>query len=375
MPFQIVRNDITRMKVDAIVNTANPHPVIGAGTDHAIHSAAGPQLLEARKAIGDIAPGCAVETPAFDLDAKYVLHTVGPFWQGGERGETALLRRAYDAALTLADRLGCASVAFPLMAAGSYAFPREVAMKTAIGAFTDFLLDHEMTIYLVVFGKRATGLAGSLFDGVKNYIDDHYANEKAREEYGDYDVLTERPRADWIRRREAILSTSQAYRPNAAPDMAAAPPGGAASKRKAKPAQRPEAEADAETAAGSLEDYLRLHESTFPEYLIDLLRERGGKDSTVYHRAQISKQLFNKIINNKDYHPKKNTVIQLAIGLRLNLPQTQALLGKAGYVLTSSNKADLVVQYYISRGVFNVVEINIALFDCGLPPLSTGLVS
>ena len=170
MPFQITRNDITKVEADAIVNTANPSPVIGGGTDYAIHTAAGPELLEARKQIGEIRVGQSVATPAFRLSAKYVLHTVSPVWIDGKHQEEENLRRAYDSALALADSLGCRSVAFPLMAAGTYGFPHDLALSVAIRAFTDFLLDHEMRIDLVLFNGKAFGMASSLFDGIPRNI-------------------------------------------------------------------------------------------------------------------------------------------------------------------------------------------------------------
>ena len=360
MPFQIIRNDITKVEADAIVNTANPEAVIGGGTDRAIHKAAGPELLEARKEIGEIDIGQSVATPAFQLSAKYVLHTVSPAWIDGHHREEELLRKAYDAALQLAEKLKCKSVAFPLMAAGTYGFPHELALSVAVRAFTDFLLEHEMQIYLVLFNARAFGMAGSLFDGLKSYIDDNYVAERSEEEY----LADERPCANAsgrFRGRKEYAESLQRERWRARRgtiDACAAPPA---------PLESPKA------AAASLEDVLKQHEKTFSEYLLDLLRERDGKDSEVYKRAEVSKQLFSKILNNPDYQPTKSTVIQLALGLQLDLPQTQKLLGKAGYALTRSSKADLVVQYYIEREIYSVTFINEALFDCGLPLLKTGL--
>ena len=184
MPLKIIRNDITKVAADAIVNTANPLPCVGTGTDQAIHEAAGTELLEERKRIGRIEAGCAAATPAFRLPAKYVLHTVSPSWNGGTHGEAELLRRAYDAALSLAELLRCASVAFPLMAAGSYGFPLDLALSIAIQAFTDHLMEHELTIYLVLFNGKAFDLASSLFDDLKSYIDDHYVEARSKKEYG-----------------------------------------------------------------------------------------------------------------------------------------------------------------------------------------------
>ena len=346
MPLQIIRNDITKVAADAIVNTANPRPVIGAGTDSALHAAAGPGLLQARREIGDITPGCAAATPAFDLPARWVLHTVGPVWIDGAHAEPALLRSAYDAALTLAEQLACRSVAFPLMGAGSYGVPRDLALSVALGAITDFLLEHDMTVFLVLFNGEAFDLAGALFADLKSYVDANYVEAQQRKEYGS----APRP----FRRREA-----------------AAPAGSFAS------AARETFDAScampmASAANSDLDALLRTSESTFSEFLLDLLKERSGKDSEVYKRAEISKQLFSKILSNRDYQPTKSTAIQLAIGLQLDLNRTQKLLEKAGYALTRSSKADLVVQYYIERGVYSVTFINEALYDCALPLLKTG---
>ena len=351
MPFEIVRGDITKLRVDAIVNTANPHPVIGAGTDAAIHRAAGPGLLEARKRIGDILPGQSAATRAFGLPARYVLHTVSPAWQDGAHGETALLRRAYNAALELAQKRRCRTVAFPLTAAGSYGFPKELALSTAIGAFTDFLLEYDMQIYLVLPDDEAFRLTGDLFDDLKSYVDDNYvAEHTAAESVAD-------------RRREYRLQNAGVYEEaeESAPcDLAAPVP---------RPGRKLYAKESA-SAAGSLRDYLDQRESTFTEHLLDLLKEKGEKDSTVYHRAQMSRQLFNKIINKRDYQPTKNTAIQLAIGLQLDLSQTQKLLEKAGYALTRSSRSDLVVQYFIQHREYSIVAINTALYDCDLPLLT-----
>ena len=124
--------------------------------------------------------------------------------------------------------------------------------------------------------------------------------------------------------------------------------------------------------SSSLDDFLKQREKTFSEYLLDLLKERNGKDSEVYKRAEVSRQLFSKILNTPDYQPTKSTAIQIALGLQLDLAQTQKLLAKAGYALTRSSRADLVVQYYIERKIYSVTFINAALDDCGLPLLKTG---
>lgn len=210
MPFVIVRNDITRMCVDAIVNTANPRPMIGSGTDSMIHKKAGLGLLEARKGIGDIEVGSAAVTPAYDLQARYVIHTVGPVWEGGEYGEERLLRSCYDNALRLALELGCQSVAFPLISAGNYGFPKDRALRIAIAAFSEFLLEQEMQIYLVVFDRRAYQLSEQLFQGVASYIDQHYVDRCERASYGASNAHMESRRPSCrMGKTMAVISASQ----------------------------------------------------------------------------------------------------------------------------------------------------------------------
>ena len=375
MPFEIVRNDITRIAADAIVNTANPKPLIGGGTDGAIHYAAGPRLLEARKKIGDIAVGTARKTPAFDLPARYVLHTVAPEWIDGAHGEEALLRQAYDAALALAQSLHCRSAAFPLLSAGTYGFPPEKALAVAIGAFTDFLQKHEMRIILTVFGQDAFIAAKRLFYDLKTYVDDRYVDLAEEKEYGGSDAFSARRREAARLKRPGTAQGFETARLDHVNRPKEGAPHSAARADLWDRAEAPEPAMEMLAADTDLESILNGAESTFSEYLLDLLKECGEKDSDVYRRAEISRQLFHKIVNKKDYQPTKSTAIQLALGLRLDLPGTQKLLERAGYSLTRSSKTDLVVQCFIERGEYSIVAINLALYDCGLPLLKTGSAS
>ena len=184
MPFEIVRNDITNMCVDAIVKSANPRPVVGLGTDSSIHEKAGPELLVARQKIGPIPMGQAAITSAFRLHAKYVIHTVGPVWDGGSYGEEALLRSCYDQSLKLALEHDCKSIAFPLIATNNYGFPKDKALQIAVSAFSAFLLEHEMMIYLVVFDRGAYKLSEKLVSSIASYIDDHYVDLWEESTYG-----------------------------------------------------------------------------------------------------------------------------------------------------------------------------------------------
>ena len=326
MPFVIVRNDITNMRVDAIVNTANPRPVIGLGTDSMIHEKAGPGLLEARKAIGPIEVGSAAVTPAFDLQAKYVIHTVGPVWEGGAHGEERLLRSCYDNALKLAVERGCQSIAFPLISSGNYGFPKDRALGIAIAAFSEFLLEQEMQIYLVVYDRRAFRLSEQLFQGVASYIDQHYVDECHR----------------------ALYSMSDGTRELRQP------------RRRM---EKPMAVCESAPMPCSLEDFLKTKDVGFTEKLLELIQKRGMKNSAVYKKANISKQHFSKIVNDPNAKPSKPTAIALALALELDLAGTKDLIGRAGYALTNSSTFDLIIRYFIEHKQYNVVEINIALYE------------
>ena len=213
MPFEIVRNDITKMSVDAIVNSANPRPVVGLGTDSSIHEKAGPELLAARQKIGPIAVGRAAITPAFRLPAKYVIHTVGPVWDGGSYGEEMLLRSCYDQSLKLALEHGCKSIAFPLIATNNYGFPKDKALQLAVAAFSEFLLEHEMLIYLVVFDRSAYRLSEKLVSSIASYIDDHYLEVWEEATYG----AAPRREASIRRRRDMDLYRECSVCENTAP--------------------------------------------------------------------------------------------------------------------------------------------------------------
>lgn len=345
MPFQIVRNDIVNMQVDAIVNTANPRPVIGAGTDAGIHKKAGPELLEARKKIGDIPVGSAVITPGFCLDSKYVIHTVGPVWRGGQDGEAEKLRCCYDNSLKLAAEHGCRSIAFPLISSGTYGFPKGKALQIAIAAFSEFLPEHEMDIYMVVFDRDAFTLSEKLFQSVESYIDENYVAEKELQERAsprNWGFSRELREVEYQRRRTEEFQVCSAPAPCPAP-----------------------------CAPLSLDDLMKQTDAGFSETLLKLIDKTGKKDSEIYKKAMISKQHFSKIRNNPDYKPTKSTAIALALALELDLEGTKDLIGRAGYALTKSSKADLIISYYIERGMYNVVEIDCVLFQYDQPLLGS----
>ena len=354
MPFEIVRNDITNMEVDTIVNAANPRPIIGYGVDSGVHKKAGDQLLVARKKIGDIAFGEAAITPAFNLSAKYVIHAVSPIWQDGKKNEAQLLENCYVNSLQLALEHKCESIAFPLLSAGNHGFPKDLALQTAINVFSKFLMKHEMQIYLVVFGKQSFALFEKLFHSVQSYIDETYIQEKSLEEYG---VTNKRDvrELELLQLREAMSRRRKAeLEYNILADEVCE--------------ESTEYEALAPTAAPrKLEDLMKEIDETFSEALIRLIDQKGLKDPEVYKKANIDRKFFNKIKNNKHYKPSKSTCVAFAIALELNLDETRDLIGKAGYALTHSSKFDIIIEYFILEGNYNTFEINEVLFTFEQP--------
>lgn len=357
MPFQIIRNDITRVSADAIVNTANPSPVVGGGTDTAIYKAAGmEQLLAERRKIGDIARGDAVATPAFGLKAKYIIHTVGPVWKGGDRGEVEILRSCYEKSLQLALDLKCESIAFPLISAGVYDFPKDLALTTAISVINPFLLQHEMNVIMVVFNEEAFQLSGRLVDNVRSYIDRNYVENAYGFEYGSYNrapVSSAAVHADKEKPRESFKDRIL--------------------KRRRREVTADEAPMAAESAPYaskvSIDDLLDTPEKTFQEKLFEIIDERQLTGPQVYN-GYITRQVYSKIQSDRNYHPNKYTAIALCLSLHLSLDETMDLIGRAGWTLSPSSKADLIVKACILNQEYNVINIDLILFDYHCPELA-----
>lgn len=329
MPFTIVRNDIANMRSDAIVNTANPEPVIGYGTDSAIHAKAGPELLQARQRIGRILTGDAAITSAYELNAKYVIHTVGPVWEGGGCHEEAALRSCYEKCLRLACKKRCKSIAFPLISTGTYGFPKDKALQIAVDVFRHFLQEQEMDIYLVVFNREAYQLSESLTSRVASYIDENYVST-----------------------REKIAEGQRYLRTMCLKPMALS-----GEERCAPPPMAPCA------AAVDLKEMLKQADAGFSETLLRLIDETGKKDAQIYKRANVSKQHFSKIRNNRDYKPTKATALAFAIALELDLEKTRDLIGRAGYALSNSSKFDLIIRFFIEQRNYDIFEINATLYE------------
>ena len=344
MPFAIVRNDITKMQVDAIVNSANPRAIVGGGVDRAIHQAAGAELLAARKKIGNIPTGTAAVTPAYRLHARYVIHTVGPVWQDGSHGERELLSRAYQNSLRLAAERDCSSIAFPLLSAGVFGCPSEIAIAAAVQAIRDFLQEHDMDVYLVVFDRKSFKISDTLFDDVQSYLDERYVAELLEEEYrGD-----DRDHRIAACHEEAYLDATEACVSEAAPMFAAK---------------------DADAGARSLEHLLDDIDDTFSETLLRLIDLKGKSDPEIYKRANVDRKHFSKIRNNPAYQPSKNTALTFAVALELDLDETRDFIGRAGYALSRSSKMDVIVEYFIERKEYDIFTINETLFAFQQPLL------
>lgn len=323
MPLHIVRNDITTMKVDAIVNAANESLLGGGGVDGAIHRAAGPELLAECRTLGGCQTGRAKLTRAYRLPAKYVIHTVGPVWRGGGHGEQELLASAYRSALELALAHGCGSAAFPLLSSGAYGYPKAQALKTAVDTIGDFLLGHDMTVYLVVYDRAAYDIGGKLFADIAAYIDDRYV-----------DVHTDSRETQ--RRRMAMASMPMEEAECMPAPCAMAPPG--------------------------LDEVLSKLDESFSQMLLRKIDERGMTDAQCYKKANIDRKLFSKIRSDVYYKPSKPTAMAFAVALELPLDEARELLSKAGFAFSHASKFDIIVEYFIARENYNIFEINEALF-------------
>lgn len=349
MPFKIIRDDITKVKADAIVNPVNPEVCIGGGVESAIYQAAGKEkLLEARKELGRLQPGKVGVTEAFNLDAKYIVHVSGLYWKGGNSFEARCLKECYEKALKAALDKGCKSIAFPLLGTGTYGFPKDIGLDVAVSTFTEFLEEYEMDITLVVFGNDAVNVSGKLVDEVRSFVDDKYVKEALETEYKEdrniecYALPNE---------RFHLLLKEETY------DLL-----DNACTKDTSSAKQP----------GSLEAALKnIYKESFEKHLQQLINKKGLRNSEVYAAANISKQYFSKLLKGQ-VKPSKDKMLALAVGLRLNMDEVVDFLRIAGYALSPISQTDTVVEYFIRKQEYNVLKINIVLFDYGLEPLSNG---
>ena len=355
MPLLLVRNDITRMTVDAIVNAANPSLLGGGGVDGAIHRAAGPELLKECRTLGGCQTGDAKITGAYRLHARYVIHTVGPIWRGGGHGEEHLLRSCYRRSLELAADRGCETVAFPLISSGVYGYPKADAFRVATEAISAFLADHDLTVYLVLF-DRAAYLQGDRFGDVQSFIDDAYAETELK-----------RPRNLYSNRwakepRDAMADTGEfcAVQESASED---------AWHAQMAPSALPKPLASEK--GKDLDDMLRQLDEGFSTTLLKLIDQKGLTDVQCYKKANIDRKLFSKIRSDPRYKPSKTTAVAFALALELTLPEAQSLLSRAGYTLSHSYLSDILVEYCIRQKQYDVLAVNELLFSYDQPLLGS----
>lgn len=324
MPLEIVRNDITKMEVDAIVNAANSSLLGGGGVDGAIHRAAGPELLAECRTLGGCETGDAKLTKAYRLPCRYVIHTVGPTWNDGKHGEREKLASCYRKSLAIAKEHNCETVAFPLISSGIYGYPKDQALRVAVDTIGEFLLEHDMTVYLVIFDRTAYHFSSNLFAAVAEYIDDRYVEEHT-------DIYRERSRRISTKMLDAaVFSAPQCIN------------------------------AQAETC--ELSDLLLDLDASFSETLLKLIDRTEKKDSEIYKKANVDRKLFSKIRNNPNYKPSKSTALAFAVALELDLDETKDFIGRAGFALSHTSKFDIIIEYFIERGIYDIFQINETLF-------------
>lgn len=327
MPLEIIRNDITKMKVDAIVNASNIKLKKGGGVSGAIFAAAGEKELQQEC---NIISGCnvgeAVITSGYNLRAKHIIHTAGPIWQGGNHGEEQLLHNCYMNSLHLALQNKLKSIAFPVISSGIYGYPKDKAFNIAVSAISSFLIEHEMMVYLVVYDKSAIEIGEKLFTKIEQYIDDNYVEEHQMARFRGIESYEFNQKSELADFAYSVADTGKRIK-----------------RRK-------------------LDDIVSHLGETFSEMLLRLIDEKGYTDVETYKKANIDRKLFSKIRGNKDYNPKKSTVIAFSIAMELNLDETLDLLSKAGYALSSSNKFDVIIQFFIEEEKYDIYTINQTLF-------------
>ncbi len=350
MPFQIVRNDITKMHVDAIVNTANPKPRYGAGIDSAVYEAAGKdKLLAKRHEIGAIDRGTSVITDGYNLPAKFIIHTVGTPWQGGKAGEEDIIRKCYRSLFYVAVNNNISSLAIPLLASGSYGFPKGIALRIALSEIEAFMSKSDMEVYLVVFDEKSVSLSSELYGDIDEYINDNYVEEKNQEEYPD----------SYGRASNGAVPTFSKANKSALEDEEEVLYSDVCLSAPILEEER------------SLDDVVNNLDKTFMELVFSFADAKGLTDVEVQKKANLDRKAFSKLKCGTTKNPSKSTALALAVALELNLDDTKDLLSRAGLALSPCSKQDVIVQYFIEKKAFDIYEINLALFEHGEQLLGT----
>lgn len=336
MPIKIIRDDITKIECDAIVNAANSTLLGGGGVDGAIHKAAGKGLFLECMKLGGCKVGQAKLTNAYKLPSKFVIHTVGPKWKGGQNGEKELLTSCYSESLRIAAENNCESIAFPLISSGTYGYPKAQVLKVAVDTITSFLIEHDMLVYIVVFDKSAFQISEKMFSDITAYIDDKYVDTH-------FECICSR--SDLRECEESVALEETQILSN-------------------EPDELPTLNylMAAEPRALSLDEIVSQIDESFSQMLLRKIDEKDMSDAECYKKANVDRKLFSKIRSDIHYHPKKTTAIAFAIALELSMEETREFLMKAGFALSHSSKFDIIIEYFILNENYNIYEINEALF-------------
>lgn len=402
MPLKIVRNDIVKMDTDAVVNTANAEPEVGAGCDYRIYTAAGfDALLEyRRKNIGAVSEGEVFVTPGFNLPAKAIIHAVSPLFIDGNHGEEDKLRGCYQKALKLTEEKGFKSVSFPLISTGNFGYPKEKGLRIAVDEINAFLLHSDISVYLVVYDEVSTNLGKRIYPDLESYINQNYVDEQPATEMRfcgnrrDYASMS-----SVLLSQESIPTSApepiQASAPKPPQAKAPEPPRSQVSEPKLASILAPKPAKTSKNKPGifdkisslspakgglpisepfenidydfsALDERMKHITDTFSQYLLYLIESKGMTNAEVYNRAVVDKKVFSKIKNNVDYHPQKLTAMCLCVGAKLNLDETRDLLARAGYALSPCDKTDIIFMYFIENEIYDMIELDIQLEEHGI---------
>ena len=375
MPFKIVRNDITKMRCDAIVNTANTRPIIGSGCDYAVYKAAGKRRLSEyrEKNIGEVPEGDVFLTPGFRLPAHYIIHAVSPHYIDGAHGEEEKLRDCYRKSLSLAWEQQCQSIAFPVISTGSFGYPKEEGIRIAADEIQAFLQNHEMLIYLVVFDAQSARYGKRFDKDLQAYIDENYVDAKHHEEYSVQTMALRRDLDDAICQPGETELDDALRQPDGTDldDESFSPYEDGLYEDSLYEDDLYEEDSEEENEftelhESKLEERMKHLSDSFSEYLLYLIEEKGMTNADVYKRALVDKKTFSKIKNHADYHPQKMTAMCLCMGAKLNLDETRDLLTRAGYALSPCDKTDIIFSYFIENQIYDMIELDIQLEEHGL---------
>lgn len=362
MALAIVRNDITKMHVDAVVNSTNEYfKAGGLGVDMGINYAAGPRLKEALSEIGSCPSGSAVITAAFGLSScKYIIHTVGPVYIDGAHGERALLESCYRSVLALARENFCRSLAVPLISAGACGYPKAEAYSIATACIRNFLLslpdDEDLMVYLVLFDPGSVTVSEKMDTGLRHFISDaDRANTKARlSSFVPRDTLSA-PRAPGTGSR-----VSSPNRPVKSPTYIS---------HRQEESELSLMDIDASLCAlpspavrRSGENYEK-QDLSFADMCEWWCKEKGLSKSEFYARANINKSMFWSMKHHPEQIPKKTNALACVIGLRLDYAEAVDLLRRAGMTFSKYYETDLIVEYFIRERNYSIDEINLVLYQ------------